>query len=262
MTDPAEIIKSLESPRNNDPSNIYRRMLGRAYIRAEDKLTVNDVYNCCGQEPIYQKSEYPSAMGVDVGHDSFFVVIGHKESEIKYRISYIGELANFNDLHDLAQNNNVKCAVFDADPRRAEIRKWRKKQKFPVWLCFYHDSLKMDVKRDEDQGTLTVHRTETCDATHEMITTPGVTEIPRKSSLVIEFAKQCANMAKIPIDDPITQNRIYRYKRLGQKADHFRHALNYFYWAAKSPNVLHGWKQRGPARKRKTKTSYNVLNYH
>ena len=89
---------------------------------------------------------------------------------------------------------------------------------------------------DEEKKLVKVNRTETCDATHDLISSSGLLILPRRSEEVEIFAKQCCNIAKVLQEDPETGSREYRYRKLGE--DHYRHALNYFWLASRKVGVM------------------------
>ena len=55
-------------------------MLAMAYISAENRLTVNDVYPRCGQDVMAMNHRGPCAMGIDVGA-MLHVIVGFKPKE-------------------------------------------------------------------------------------------------------------------------------------------------------------------------------------
>lgn len=231
---PGSILDLFKNPPNGNIAEVYNSKLGMAYIASENKLTRNDVYRCCGQDVLRERSTKSCAMGVDIGKD-IHVVIGYPKGE-NYKIIYMGRVGEFADLHDLAQRFNVQSTVIDMEPETRKARDFQTSEPYQVYLCDYQDRLKAGTIIDEKRGLITVQRTEICDKTHDMVVTDGKLEIPRKCPEVEEFAKELSNIAKVLEEDKLSGKRIYRYRKLG--ADHYRHALNYFYLACENPVLL------------------------
>ena len=223
-------------------AEFQRTVLGRAFARAEDKLTEADVYQCCTSDQMAYSHDGPCAMGFDVGL-TINVVIGHRIEGNRYRIiklSGIPFLDNSWDLlHALAKRFNVKIAVGDAQPERHKIREFAKeaaKYGCMVWSCFYSDHLKTFDKWNDEEKTVTANRTELFDETHHMTVNPGRMLIPRRCKEVDVFAHQMCMTAKFLETDKYG-NKTYRYKKIGDKQEHYRNGLNYFRLACKKIGV-------------------------
>lgn len=229
---PKTIIDLFNNPPNGNIAEVYNSKLGMAYIAAEDRLTVNDVYRCCGHEPILSKHQGPCAMGADIGK-IIHVVIGNRKSERAKRILFVGRVSSFNDLHDLGKRFNVKSAVLDLEPEIRKVREFQKAEPYKVFLCDYQERQKVSRRKDEEGGLIAVRRTEICDATHDLVKTEGMLEIPRMSSEVKKYALEMSNIAKVLEEDQKTGRKTYKYRKLG--ADHYRHATNYFTLACEDP---------------------------
>lgn len=222
--EPAKILRLYRDPPNGNLSEVYNSKLGMAYIAAENRLTMNDIWNVLGQDPMAVEHEGPTAMGVDIGKD-INVVIGVRPNNKRLKIIKTARVSTFEDLHDLGKKFNVKCAVMDMYPETRKCREFQKEEKYQVFLCAYSEHQRGDWQWNEKDGEVVANRTEICDATHELVTKEGLLELPRKSEELEEYAKQMISMAKILDEDEDTGSKIYRYKKLG--ADHYRHATNY-----------------------------------
>ena len=44
--EPGEVLRVFENPPNGNIAEVYNSILGMAYIAAENRLTLNDVYSC------------------------------------------------------------------------------------------------------------------------------------------------------------------------------------------------------------------------
>ena len=227
--DPGKILKAFRNPPNRNVGEFYNSKLGMAYISAENRLTVNDVYVCCGQEPMLTNHKGPCAMGVDVG-SLLNVVVGFKPKDKQLQLCYLARVSSFNDVHDIAKRFNVQCAVIDLEPELRKAREFQAAEAYPVFLADYVDSVVMGPVWDEKKKLVKVKRTQICDATHDLVTSSGLLILPRRSDELDIFAKQMSNIAKVLQEDQETGSREYRYRKLGE--DHYRHALNYFYLAS------------------------------
>jgi hypothetical protein len=215
---PKTILDMYKNPPNGNLAEVYNSKLGMAYIAAENRLTKNDIYECCGNEAMAVESQITCAMGVDVGKE-LHVVIGMPNKVLK-----VARVADFKDVHDLAKRFNVKIAVFDAEPETRKVRDYRDAADYAVYLCDYQERLKAGMMVDQETGALTVRRTETCDASHTLITS-GLLTLPRRNPEIDQFATECSNIAKVLEEDELG-NKKYTYRKLGP--DHYRHATNYF----------------------------------
>ena len=222
---PKAILEAYLNPPEGDIGQVYNSMLGMAHIEAENQLTVAEVFACCGSDAMEVKHDGPSAMGVDVGKHKLHVVIGIKPDQNRKKLTRVAEVGSFEDLHDLAQRFNVKCAVIDAEPETHKVREFQAAEPYSVYLCDYQERLKAGKVIDDRKGLITLRRTEIFDRTHDIVT-PDQLEIPRQCEAIRVFAKQMSNAAKVLIEDPETGSRRFTYKKRG--AEHYRNAFNYF----------------------------------
>ena len=226
--DPGKILKAFRNPPNRNLTEFYNSKLGMAYISADNRLTVNDVYSCCGQDVMAMNHGGPCAMGVDIG-GLLNVLVGFKPKEKTLQVCYMARVSSFNDVHDIAQRFNVKFAVVDMEPELRKAREFQAGEPYPVFLCDYVDSVVTGPVWDEEKKIVKVNRTEVCDTTHDLVASSGPFVLPRRNEEVEVFAKQLCNIAKVLQEDPETGSREYRYRKLGE--DHYRHCLNYLYLA-------------------------------
>jgi hypothetical protein len=222
--EPRRILELYEDPPNGDLSEVMNSKLGKAYIPAENRLTLNDVYSCCTADAMMSKSEGPSAMGVDVGKE-LHVVIAVKKSRHTMKVIWVGRVESFNDLHDLAARFGVRSSVIDLKPEIRKVREFQKAEPYSIFACDYVETRVGMTQWDEKDRVIKCNRTEICDATHQLFTEPGRLELPRRNTELDQFARESTQIAKVLEEDDDTGAKVYRYKKLG--ADHFRHALNY-----------------------------------
>ena len=235
--EPGVILDLFNNPPNGNLAEVYNSKLGMAYIEAENRLTKNDIFQCCGREPNGKAPRTVTAMGVDVGKDLHVVIGRPLKQEKAYKIDYVGRVEDFNDLHDLVDRYDVRATVIDQGPETRKVREFQEAEDCKVFLCTYLDKLRVAVREDQKRGMLTVNRTEICDKTHEMFVKAGAIEIPRRCSEIDQFALEMSNTAKQLEEDQKTGSKIYRYRKLGE--DHYYHATNYFLLACEDPAVRH-----------------------
>lgn len=224
---PKSVLDSYLSPPNGNLAEVYNSKLGMAYIAAENRLTRQDVYACCGNDAVAVRDNGPCAMGVDVG-STLHTVIGKRLGK-KYKIIYVGEVPEFSDLHDLAKRFGVKVAVIDYPYDKRKVKEFMDAEPYKVLGSQYQDNMKDTERKDERAGVITIDRTYICDVTHNLVS-EGMIELPRRNEVVEQYAKQLCDIAKILEEDERTGSKLFRYRKLG--ADHYRHATNYFYMAS------------------------------
>ncbi len=232
--DLARVLKEFEDPETYDLTiaEFYRTVLGLPYVYSEDRLSEADVYGCCCGDQMKTSHEGPCAMGVDVGN-TIHAVIGHKITNDRFKLIRMARVPDWNALHDLAQRYGVKSCVIDAAPESHKAKEFQKSEPYSVYLCFYGDHLKTFDQWNDVDKIVKVNRTEIFDTTHQMTVSPGRLMIPRSCEEVKEFAHQMCMAAKSLEEDKRTGVKIYRYRKVGDKEDHYRNALNYFYLACK-----------------------------
>jgi len=237
-TDPKDILEEYESP-DTDMVRFYNRRLGMAYIKAEDRLTKNDVYNCCGPDAMSLRDSGPCCAGADVGGRELHVLIARKIHDVGLKIVKIARVPGFPDLWDLCQQFNVRSIVMDLKPEIHSVREFCTKAPFKAFGCDYSEESKGVAVWNDGNKVVTVNRTEIFEASHKQITVSGRTVIPRKDDEVEEFAKQMIAVAKVLEDRKAGGSvigKVYRYRKLG--ADHYRNALNYLILAAQRAPVV------------------------
>jgi hypothetical protein len=210
----------------------YNRYLGFSYIAIEDRLVRQDVFNCCGDDQMKTRSEVGTAMAADIMKTNR-VVIAEKKKNGGAKIIYMARVSGFDALYDLVGQFNVRSAAVCLRPYEESFRKFQAKcakrdPKVTVFGVEYPGSDKQRnlVKTDEKSGVYTLARTEAMDGSQAWIRS-GKLEIPRKCEEVNIFAKECCNTAKTLETNEKTGDRVYRYRPVGDKQEHYRHCVNY-----------------------------------
>ena len=229
-------LKEYDRPEDYDTTEaeFQRTVMGKAFARAEDVLRETEVYQCCTQDQMQYSHDGPCAMGFDVGFPLIHVVIGHRIGNDRYRLIKMARVPDWNALHDLAKRFNVKATVGDAMPESHKIREWAKTEAGygnTVYPCYYTTHLKTFDNWSTD-NIVKVNRTEVFDESHQMVVNPGRMLIPRRCQEIDIFAHQMCMAAKF-LETDKRGNAEYHYRKIGDKQDHYRNALNYFYLASK-----------------------------
>lgn len=238
--DLAQVLKEYADPGEYDTTEaeFQRTVLGKAFARAEDILRETEVYQCCTQDQMRYSHDGPCAMGFDVGFPLIHVVIGHRIGNDRYRLIKLARVPDWNALHDLAQRFNVKATVGDAMPESHKIREWAKTEAGygnTVYPCYCTSHLKTFDSWGTD-NIVKVNHTDIFDESHQMVVNPGRMLIPRMCEEMKIFAHQMCNRAKF-LETDTKGNASYRYRKIGDKQDHYRSALNFFYLACKKVGV-------------------------
>ncbi len=253
--DPGTILKAFNDPPDGEIKDVYRLMLGIAYISIEDQLTESAVLACCGVEKMPNSFVGPCAMGIDVGK-TLYVVIGYKINPKQYVTIKTTRVDNWNAIHDLARRYNVRSCVIDIGPDIFKPREFQQAEPYEIFLCRYSETLSTGTKWDLKTGVVTVNRTEVCDQTHWLVMTPGMLTIPRLSDEIKQYTKEMCALAKVPEKDDFTGAIIERYKNIAP--DHYRHATNYFYLAAQRIGFV-STQYTGSAKQTQADMSYSSL---
>ena len=233
-----DIVKRYHDPPLGDKGKVMNGDLGMAYIAAENRLAASDLLSILGRDPMWPKHPGPTAMGVDVGND-FHVMIFDRPTDKSVRLvkaCHVSsqKMTDFNPLHDLIVQYNVKSCVIDFAPAQAKVRSFRAAEGAAgceVFGNIYQDEMRGMVNWDAKNGLVRENRTEICDNVHDLVITPGALLLPRNSEVMGEVIKHFCNLAKVLEEDRETGSKEYRYRKLGP--DHFRHAAHYALLASK-----------------------------
>lgn len=257
--DPGEILKAYNDPPHGNLQEVMNSKLALAYISSENKLTVSDVFQCQGQEPMLIQHPGPTCAGIDVGKQ-FHITIAARVKERVLKILYVGRLSNIDDITDLCHRFNVKCAVIDIEPETRVVREWQQSQKFQIFLCDYVSAVS-GASWNEEVKILRINRTEALDAVHQALTTPGRLVLPRRCPEMDEFAKEVTNSAKV-IEESELGERRYVWRKLGP--DHYFHSLGYCLLASQRTGIVDSENPHIRMLRdleQKTQNDYNPLTY-
>ena len=169
-------------------------------------------------------------MGIDVRRHKN-IVVGIRTGTESYKILRVARLESFDEALQMGERFNVRSCVVDIRPYEDSAREFQRKAKFKVWLCEYSESTPVGTQYNENTGIVKVNRTEILDATHRLVSSERMLELPSVCPELKQFALECAATAKVQEVNKRTRTVIFRYRKLGTNPDDYRHALNYFYLA-------------------------------
>ncbi len=253
--DLAHVLLEYDDPTEYDTTEaeFQRTVLGVAFARAEDLLRESEVLSLCDNTHMAYSHTGPCAMGFDVGYPLIHVAIGVRIANDKYRIVRVARVKKWSDLHDLARRYNVKSTVGDVAPEHHKIREWAKEAASygnTTYICYTQAHLKTFDVWGQD-NVVKVNKTDIFDRTHYMVTNPGMLTLPRRCAEVDIFAHQMTQCAKF-LDTDARGNVSYRYAKVGDKQDHYRCALNFFYLACKKVGTPEVHRDKQTATKQDT----------
>ncbi|MHC4464712.1 MAG: phage terminase large subunit family protein [Planctomycetota bacterium] len=229
--DPADILEAYTNPPNDNLADVYRLRLGRPWVSSEEKLTMQQVMECC-ERARFMKTEDdgPCAFGLDIGKVKH-LVIGKRTGDRSFEIVKMMRLSSWPEIEALIDRFNCTCGVVDARPYEDAALQFKKEMRhMRIFLCEYSDSAPAEPKYDTKHGYVKCNRTAIFDETHSLVATKGRLRLPDPIiPEVSEFATQVCDPTKVKETDR-KNNLIFRYRK--RKADHYRHALNYFLLAA------------------------------
>lgn len=246
-----QLMEKYENPPNGRLQRFYNDDLGLPYIDAEDKLTANDIYACCGDFFMLKSHEGPTAMGFDIGK-RFHVVIGTRVAEERFKIVNITEVSEINDVYDLAKKFHADFAVCDKAPAPIMVEEMKKHFSCALFGCTYKTSKESKITDWDDVAKeVKAYRNDLCDYSHTIVKKAGAFEVPIKNAVIETYANQMSNLARVQMEEEGTGIIRFTYIRTGSGEDHYRHATNYFLLAASrvreqaSSSILAGyWKRR------------------
>ncbi len=245
--DLAHVLKEYDDPRAFDTTEaeFQRTVMGNAFARAEDVLRDTQVLSLCDNTQMAYSHEGPCAMGFDVGYPTIHVVIGHRVGNDKYRIVRVARVEKWCDLHDLARRYNVKATVGDAMPESHKIREFAEEAARygnTVYPCYTQAHLKtFDIWGADN--IVKVNKTDIFDQTHRMVINPGMLLLPRRCHEIEIYAHQMTQAAKF-IETDSGGNTSYRYRKIGDKQDHYRCGTNFWFLACKKVGMPDSHRRR------------------
>jgi hypothetical protein len=221
FVDPTDILHQFKTTSNL--ADFYNLKIGVAYVEAENRLSVQEVLNLCGNEGIASEDFGPCSMGVDQGKD-LNVVIGKKHPNNAGQIIHLGIYKDWEELDRLMTNFKIQRCVVDALPETRNARAFAERHRGKVYLNYYNEHQKGHYAWNEKELIVSCNRTESLDASHREVIDSSII-LPKECEITKEFAQHLHNVAKKIEENEETGSKRYVYVKLGP--DHFRHAYNY-----------------------------------
>ena len=157
--------------------------------------------------------------------------IVRKGVEPKREVIYIGTAQSYEEIDSLMERFKVSRCVIDALPEIHATRAFAERHRGRVWLNYFNESQKGSAKWDSGQHIVQVNRTEALDAAKKGIR-DGEVVLPRRVTLLEEFAEHLASDAKKLIEDEETGSKTYKYIRTG--TNHYSLAFTYDWIASEN----------------------------
>lgn len=225
---PTEVLSQFLTTTNL--ADFYNLVIGREYVSAENRLSVEQVLSLCEQYPNLESSDCESFMGVDVGN-ILYVTISRINSPTKppsklAEVVHLGRYKDWADIHQLMKKFRISRCVVDALPETRNARELAMAFPGRVFLCYYSDHQKGEFAWNDDAYTVTVNRTESLDASHKELLKQLITLPSDQLETTQLFAKHCHAIAKKLEKNEDTGMEKYVYVSLDPE-DHFRHSFNY-----------------------------------
>ncbi|KKR68548.1 MAG: Bacteriophage tail assembly protein [Parcubacteria group bacterium GW2011_GWF1_40_6] len=232
MTNPEKILHTFQT--TNNLTDFYNLKLGIAYVEAQNRLSVQQVLDCCGDRGIASSCDEGTFMGVDQGNN-LHVVIGKPHPKRAGEVIHIGEYlgnkgkegGSWKQLDELMARFKVMRCVVDGLPETKHARAFAERFPGRVFLLFANVHQKGSYRWDERAHLVSANITETLDASHRLIADCDII-LPRKSSDVVqEFARHCHAVAKKLEEDDETGSSRYVYIHRLAGPDHYVMAFDY-----------------------------------
>jgi len=202
----------------------YNFNLGLPYAGSNMPFTRPLIMSCIDNRYSVEPSGRNCTMGVDQG-DVLWVVISKTEGD-KRRIIHLEKIEGDNAFERVAQLMHrygvIRC-VIDAMPNKNPARKLATEFPGRVYMAYYSEVQKDDVRFDEENYKVLINRTESLDAAAAQVTRHQVI-LPRLDEMVNLFMEHLCNMAKDRQEDKYGQLKEV-WVHIGD--DHFCHANNY-----------------------------------
>jgi hypothetical protein len=214
------------------PQDFWNQRLARAFIEVQNRMEVAHVIAMCGSHGMEERTDVPTCIGADIGPKTHHVVVGRKEYGGSVKIIWMGETKPntatnpneaWNDLQEIRKKFDGYM-VLDGLPEPKKALNLTKENPYRAWACFYSNSPSTGERWDDDQKKITVYQSMAMDASHQMLQ-DGKVVLPRKSDLIMEFAKHCHNVARKKVEDKETGAVYNKWIKTGP--DHYRKAFSY-----------------------------------
>jgi len=225
-----EFMYQWDSTEGKRRCEFMRSSLGIASIESENQLSEQDVLANCSSEPCQLSSLGETVMGVDVG-STMHAVIGIRTGRDSYDILDVRRVQDFDELYDIGRKMNVKVCVIDAMPDIHATKDFVNSAKYPVYRCYYSETMSSKPTFDPKENVVKVNRNEICDKVYDSFVSSKV-RIPRQSPEIKKFAYQATRTARRVEEHPETGIPKPKWIKLGGGEDHYFHAMGYFLLAA------------------------------
>lgn len=233
----AKYMKIWHSGTERQRVHMERSFLGRAVMQSGSQLLEYQILERCQDYHMPSGSKEETVCGVDV-NDMLNVVIGQRIGEDMYRILWVSEVKDFEELAVWCDNFNVNKCFIDSMPDMHATRQFVKDMHFPVYRTTYSEFC-IEPNIDRPQHKATVNRNECCDMVHDTFAR-GKIDLPKENQLIRGYAKSMTKIAKTIVETAGSSVAKPRWVKIGDKQDHYFHATLYFLLAAKHSPIASG----------------------
>jgi len=236
--DPGEILEEYRVTRF--PDRFYNLKIGIPWADLERRLDMMSVLSLCGDSNLGSVEKGYVFMGVDTGKALHVVVLRADENDdALHHLVHLEACHEFEDLDQIMQRFKVNVCVIDGLPETHATRRFAKRHRGKVYLCFFSETQRGKPKWDAQTRHLLVNRTEALDMSRTAIRERNVV-LPRRQPIVEEFAQHLTCDAKVLDEDEQTGVQKYRYVRTGE--NHFSLAFTYAWLAATGSDALRNFR--------------------
>jgi len=223
----------------SDPSKLryfYNMRLGLPFSAQGSSISKDLLGKCSDPEEHFEihpemaytkmdRSESASSMGIDVGGSRLDVRISTNYKG-KRRALFIGKLDTataWQDLHNLVERYNVKCAVIDSGPESKLAQDFQTEAKCEVWRCKYLGSgTERTMKYNHNEMIISIDNTEALDRGYSQLKSrknllPANYDSIYGGSYVKEMTAMVRNYSEDKTGKP-------KYQWVGSKENHSRHS--------------------------------------
>jgi hypothetical protein len=238
------LLDALGSTDESERQQVYNQGLGLPY-RSPTSMSLDDeTLDRCRREYGLAIGDEEPVMGVDVGR-ALHVVVRETLEGGERRARFIGEVPNFEDVTQLMNLHDVRRCVVDALPETRKAREFQAEHgRGVVWLAYYSGQRAGSQKEaaarwNEGEGTVTLDRTRTLDATLGLFATAARGEVgntlPANARDLRDYYAHLKAMERV-FRDGTDGNQVAVYVESGP--DHYAHAENYCMAAALAPGPV------------------------
>lgn len=221
-----KIVRNLNNPLK--VKETYNSDLGLPYSPQGGKITERIIRTLISHKFSFQsKSRFPTSAGIDVGKNFTLTIYD------KFKLIYADEFSvkDLERLYRIFNNFNVRCAVFDAQPEVALIKKIAEtlRGQVTVWRTYYNRNSRQKelYVKNKRSRALEVNRNELMGLVMDLHL-DGKIQLPSdiiQWKFYKQFVLQMCKPTRILVEDVQSGNQMIQFPR--NKPDDYFHASGY-----------------------------------